>query len=57
MKIKRFFKTLDEQMKWHTWFAWHPCVIEDKIYWLETVEARRVRYGWKYRLPGDKTTT
>lgn len=32
MRIK-----LRDLTKWHTWFAWHPVVVDDTIVWLEDV--------------------
>lgn len=25
-------------MRWHKWFAWRPVRIDERIYWLETIE-------------------
>jgi hypothetical protein len=48
---------------WERWFAWHPVKIDDRRYWLRTVERRHVsvkivvilgtptfREFWTYRL-------
>lgn len=39
---------------WHTWWAWHPVIIDDEdlrgIVWLEDVLRRRVRGKWEYKL-------
>lgn len=45
--------------KWHKWFAWYPVWIGCEWVWWETIERKKVEYGydwdWAYRnREGDK---
>lgn len=31
----------DAKYEWHSWFAWHPVRVDDKMCWLEVVERRK----------------
>lgn len=50
---------------WHRWFAWHPVIIGDHLFWLEWVERRggfdhsknidrRPPWRWQYRTAEEK---
>ena len=53
---------LDDDEKWHSWFAWYPIHIGDnQMVWLERLECRKV-YGvydiwWYYRFPPNPSKT
>lgn len=42
IQIPSLFQTvkIEEMKKWHTWFAWYPVVIENKVVFLEYVERK-----------------
>ena len=57
--IESYPKTLERQMKWHGWFAWHPIrMSNDCVVVFVFVERRRVveedghglnQWSWEYR--------